>query len=164
YGATGGGAASVLIGGFQRLAVNPDGSGVVFEVTNKVAQLPGLSPDPLEEGFFFVRADGTGLRRLAPPSRDPQFRLIPDSSAPLGFGLLGPFPLSIAFSRDGRTVVYTDIGPGPSGEEAAQVVTLDLATGKRTQLTSLAPPDQGFVASARFATEDTIRFPIAAAH
>src|SRR5262249_2298642 len=49
----------------------------------------------------------------------------------------------------------------PSGEEAAPVVTLDLATGKRTQLTSLAPPDQGFVASARFVSEDTIVFAIA---
>src|SRR5262249_8848415 len=49
----------------------------------------------------------------------------------------------------------------PSGEDAAQVVTLALATGKRTQLTSLAPPDQGFVARGRFVSEDAIVFAIA---
>jgi hypothetical protein len=41
---------------------------VVFEVTNRLLVDPpfgGLSPEPPEEGFFFVRSDGTGLRRIA---------------------------------------------------------------------------------------------------
>src|SRR5262249_53951183 len=144
YGASGDGNAAAVVGGFQRLAATPDGSGVVFEVTNGVAVLPGISLDPIEEGFFFVRTDGTGLRRLGPPSRASLFQLFPDPAFPLGFGV-NVLKLNIAFSRDGRTVVYTDLGPGPSGEEAVQVVTLDLATARRTQLTTLATPEEGQV-------------------
>jgi len=156
YGALGDGSVSAVIGGFQRLAVTPDGSAVVFEVTNKVvdpSSFGGLSPDPIEEGLFYVRADGTGLRRLGPPSRAPLFQLNPD-------GGIGVNVLSSAFSRDGRTVVYTDLGPGPSGEEAVQVVTLDIATGRRTQVTTLPLPDDGVVNGTRFVDKDTIVFVI----
>ena len=138
YGSDGVGGSPVILGGFQRLAVTPDGSGVVFEVTNGVALFPGISPEPLDEGFFFVRADATHLRRLGPPSRTPPFQLLNFPDAPLGFGL-GLNSLNIAFSPDGETVVYLDRGPGLGGEEADQVVTLDLATRHRIQLTSLPP-------------------------
>jgi hypothetical protein len=156
YGAIGFGDVSTVIGGFQRLAVTPDGSGVVFEVTNKVvdpSSFGGLSPDPIEEGFFYVRADGSGLRRLAPPSRARLFQFPPDGGIAVNV-------LSIAFSRDGRTVVYADLGPGPSGEEAVQVVTLDIATGRRTQLTSLPVPEEGVVNGTRFVNRNTVVFVI----
>ena len=163
YGASGTGAGAAVIGGFERLAVAPDGSGVVFEVTNTVVDpslFGGLSPDPIEEGFFYVRADGTGLRRLGPPSHAPLWQLIPDPSSSLGGVDVSTLVLSIAFSRDGRTVVYTDLGPGPNGEEAPQVVTLDIATGRRIQLTSLPPPEEGVVNGTRFVDKDTIIFVI----
>jgi hypothetical protein len=51
---------------FHGSLVLPDGSGVVFQLTNDHSILPWLVPDPPEEGWFFVRADGTGLRRLRP--------------------------------------------------------------------------------------------------
>src|SRR5262245_6597151 len=56
------GADSVVVGFFQqRLSVTPDGSGVVFEVTDGVTHRPGLDyftlPDGIERGFYFVRAD-----------------------------------------------------------------------------------------------------------
>jgi hypothetical protein len=164
YGAVGNGAATTLLGGFQRLAVTPDGSGVVFEVSNGTVFPPsvfgGLSPDPTEEGFFYVRADGTGRRRLGPPSRVSMSQFVPNPSSVLGLGydIFGPLTLNIAFSRDGRTVAYPDLGPGPGGEEAGQVVTLDIATGRRTQLTSLPPPAEGVVNGVRFVDKDTIVF------
>ena len=54
---------SVAIGVFQHMAVLPDGSGVVFEVTKQLSLLPAVTPEPPEEGIFFVRADGR-----APPA------------------------------------------------------------------------------------------------
>src|SRR4029453_14376773 len=57
YGAGRGGEIAMVFGGFERIGVSPDSSGVVFEVTNEYVQVPfrGLSPEPPEEGFFFVR-------------------------------------------------------------------------------------------------------------
>ena len=117
------GSSSVTAGAFQRLGVSPDGSGVVFEKTTRFSIAIGrlaLAPD--DEGFFFVHADGSGLRRLGPASREKY-----DNTTPL------------SFSADGRTVAFADVGPGPAGEDAAQVVTLDVATGKRFQVTHLPP-------------------------
>src|SRR4029453_17140137 len=45
--------------------------------------------------------------------------------------------VQIAFSPNGRRIAFTDAGPGPGGEEAAQIVVLDLATGRRTLVTRL---------------------------
>ena len=44
---------------------------------------------------------------------------------------------TLTFSPDGREVVLTDLGPGPAGEEAVQVFTLNIDTGERVQLTHL---------------------------
>jgi hypothetical protein len=135
YGQIRWGAVSMLGGGLQRLGVSPDGSGVVFEVNDEFSTLtpppPPLSPE--QKGFFFVRSDGRGLRPLGPPSHEPSFGSVWALSPP------------IAFSPNGRRIAFTDRGPGPGGEDAPQVVVLDLATGQRTQLTHLpsgkAPED-----------------------
>src|SRR5262249_22512174 len=93
---------AVIIGNFQRLGATQDGSGLVFEVTNDNSR-PALGVVPEQEGFFYVRSDGRGLRRLGPASRDRTWRDVPglDSSR-----------WSLRFSPNGRTVVYTDVGPG----------------------------------------------------
>jgi len=137
FGAYRSGANSVYAFPLQRLGVSPDGSGVVFEVTFEFSILAALgvpnSLAPDQEGIFFVRADGTGLRRLGRASREPSQRLlgIPSPS------YLFPF---FSFSPDGRAVTFTD---HPDGEDAPQVVVLDIASGERRTATKLldAPPD-----------------------
>jgi hypothetical protein len=117
----------------QRLGVSPDGSAVVFEVNDEFSISQFTLPSPEQRGFFIVRSDGSGVRPLGPASRDRSFEAFP--SPP------------IAFSPNGRRIAFTDLGPGPGGEEAVQIVVLDLATGKRTQVTRLpsgtppSPPD-----------------------
>jgi len=121
----------------QRLGVSPDGSGVVFEVTFEFSIFAALGARnplaPEQEGIFFVRADGTGLRRLGRASREPSQRLLGIPSPSYNFPLF-------SFSPDGRAVTFTD---RPDGEDAPQVVVLDIASGARRTLTRLfdAPPD-----------------------
>jgi len=129
------GESSPVAGVFQRIGVSPDGSGVVFELTNDFSLLPLLRIPPEQEGFFFVRADGSGLRALGPASRDPTFRLLPSPSRSSGF--IYWWGGTFAFSPDGRRVAFTDVAPGPDGEEATQVVVMDVASGRRTQVTRL---------------------------
>ncbi len=57
YGQTRSGEASVLVGAFQRLAVMPDGSNVVFEVTDDFWLFRGFVAQE-QKGFFVVGADG----------------------------------------------------------------------------------------------------------
>ena len=114
----------------QRIGVSPDGSTVAFEVTNATLTLPFLAAPPEQEGIWSVRADGTGLRNLGPASRDPTFRQGPTLSS--------SFPY-FSFSPDGRLVAFTDAGPDASGNAAVQVFTLDVTTGRRTQVTHLPP-------------------------
>jgi hypothetical protein len=127
---------SPIVGAFQRIGVSPDGRHVVFEVTDDFSGTrQKLVPPEQPEGIFIVRADGRGLRRLGPASRDPSFRYAMDPASPLGLrvGAWIPFP----FSPDGRAVVLTDLGTCPAGEEAVQIFTLDVVTGERKQLTHL---------------------------
>lgn len=153
----------VVAGGVQRLGVRPDGSAVVFEVNNDVALFPlGLpSPSP-QQGFFFARADGSGLRWLAPPSAVPIFDLFTSSSVIGGYGV-AIFP-NLPFSPDGSHVVFTDMGPGPAGETAIQLFTLDVATGERprqvTHLPSAQSPIPGLLATGfpSFLTAGTVGF------
>jgi hypothetical protein len=134
------GAASVAAFPLQRLAVSPDGSGVVFEVNQEFSISPPptvLSPD--QEGFFFVRSDGSRRRRLGPASRVASFQLSPDPTSPVGFAVI--FLSSLTFSPNGRRIAFEDLGAGPGGE-AVQIVVADLVTGQRTQVTHLpsGPP------------------------
>jgi len=134
------GGLSVLTGGFQRLGVTLDGSTVVFEVTDQFSLYRGFVPAQ-QKGFWVVRADGSGLHRIADASREASFAA--DWNCILfGGGNCVPnidISLSPDFSPDGRQLVFTDRGPDTSGTQAAQVFTLDLTTGVRTQLTFLPP-------------------------
>jgi hypothetical protein len=131
-------ATSVIFGAFHRMGVSLDGRHVVFEVTDDFTnfQTKHLVPPEQQEGIFIVRADGRDRpRRLGPASRAPSFRYGLDAAAPLGVRASGAEGL--CFSPDGREVVLTDLGPGPGGEEAVQIFTLDLVTGHGKQLTHL---------------------------
>jgi hypothetical protein len=130
-------ATSAIFGVFQRMGVSLDSRYVIFEVTDDFTLFTTkhLVPPQQQEGIFIVRADGQGLRRLGPASRDPSFRFGFDAAAPGGVRASGA--QGFCFSPDGRETVLTDLGPGPGGEEAVQIFTLDLVTGTRTQLTHL---------------------------
>ena len=119
---------------FQRLAVLPDGSGVVFEVTSQFSTSPTPTAElSLEDGIFFVRADGSGLRRLGPASRWPTSFVVADPPRGLTLGDDGEF---FPVSPDGRTVALIDLGPfDAAGHEAPQICLLDLRSGQRCQLT-----------------------------
>jgi hypothetical protein len=125
------------IGVFHRLGVSPDGSQVVFEVTDEdeLTFFPRNTLPTEQKGIFAVRADGTGLRRLGPPSRDPPYLCL----ALHRCFQSRPF---FVFSPNGRTVAYTDLGPSHDHEDAIQIFTLDLVTGDATQVTQLPPARQ----------------------
>ena len=114
-------------GGIQRLGVRPDGSAVVFEVTDATASFrPRIPLSADQEGIYIARADGSGSpRRIGPASSRVSLQ---------GDGYIDE-DLFYSFSPDGRTIVYTDLAP----DRTAQVVTLDVTTGTRTQLTHLPP-------------------------
>jgi hypothetical protein len=126
----------------QRFGVSPDGSMVVFEETDDHSILAPYFPQGFvpseEEGMFVVQSDGTGLRRLGDASREPCTRFAVDPSTPTGFNADAQC-WRLFFSPDGRTIAFTDMGPDATGQEAAQVFTMDIASGARTQITHLAP-------------------------
>jgi hypothetical protein len=129
------GNASSVVGVFQRIAVLPDGSGVVFEVTKQLSLDPAITPEPPAEGIFFVRADGRSPpRRMGDASRFPTFVAVADPNSPIGLSF-GP-PDLFHVSPDGRHMALTDFGPDTDGHEAPQIFLLDLRSPyKRTQLT-----------------------------
>src|SRR5262249_28591270 len=90
---------------------------VVFDVTKQFSTI-AFTPEPPKEGIFFVRADGSGLRQLGPPSRVPAFGQLRWPASP-----------------DGRSIAFIDLGPSTAGYDAPQVVLLDLRSGRRRQLT-----------------------------
>jgi hypothetical protein len=127
---------SVATGVFQRMAVLPDGSGVVFEVTKQLSLLPAVTPEPPAEGIFFVRADGTGLHRLGPASRFPTLLAVRDPNSPIGVSFISPGANQFVVSPDGREMAFIDFGPDTDGHEAPQIFLLDLRSPyTRTQLT-----------------------------
>jgi len=137
------GAGSVGVGRFQRLGVLPDGSGVIVELTNDHSIYPPATPDPPQEGIFFVRSNGKGLRRLGPQSELPLFTSTLDPASPIGLTFSLEDNVLFSSSPDGRLVTFADIGPGPGGEEAPQVFTLDVRTGQRRQVTHVPPAPPG---------------------
>jgi len=132
------------LGAFQRLGMAPDGSGVVFELSDALAQVGRDLLPPEQGGMYYVRADGSGLRRLGPASRVPAWYFVP----PTGLW----YNIRFGFDPAGRQVTYPDLGPfDDTGEEAPQVFVKRLATGERRQLTFLPrvahagdPPDIGW--------------------
>jgi hypothetical protein len=147
------------VGAFQRLAVTPDGEDIVFELTDAVSIFPLVLLAPEERGIFLMHADGTGMRRLAPPSREPTFRFLASQQS-IQINVLPGF----AFSPSGRTVAFTDLGPGPTSDETVQIFTLDLITGERRQVTHLpiaTPPSNLFPPTCcpSFIDDDTVTFP-----
>jgi hypothetical protein len=135
YGRSRYGTGSVYAGVFQRIGVTPDGSGVVFEVTDEFsinASNQLLPPD--REGIFFVRADGTGFRRLGAASRANSSFLV---FAPTPTGFAGFDYAFFSFSSDGRRFAFTDLGPAADGASTVQIFVQDLDGGEPRQITRL---------------------------
>ncbi len=106
-------------GPLQRFGITPDGSGIVYELSDEfVAEGRGLLP-PEQHGLYYMRTDGRGGRRLGPASRSPTV-----------FG--GGFTdATIAFSPNGQVFAYIDHGPDEEGHDAAQVFVHNLMPGPR---------------------------------
>jgi hypothetical protein len=131
------GTGSVYAGAFQRIGVTPDGSGVVFEVTDEFSIAgPNQFVTPDQEGIFFVRADGTGLRRLGPASRANSSSL---GLAPTPTGFTGLDYAFFSFSPNGESFTFTDLGPAADGSPAIQIFVQDLDGGEARQITRLPP-------------------------
>jgi hypothetical protein len=120
---------------------------VVFEVTSQWFPLPALRRPP-EEGFFFVRADGRGLRRLGPASRA-------SAEEAAAQGAQDLFPIS----PDGRTIVLHDLGPDRDGHDVPQLFLLDTRSGQRRQLTHQSNADpKSALCCALFLNNRTVLF------
>src|SRR5262249_13652948 len=114
------------------------------------------------EGVYRVGADGRGRRRLGPPSRVASFAYFHDASD----RVVGASSADVLyrFSPDSQRIVFTDLGPSPTGNDAIQIATLEVATGRYRQVSHLsAPYDQRLnllptALAPRFADRDTIVF------
>lgn len=145
------GSQSVFFFFLQDVAVSPDGSGVIFEVTDNFSPLPPRLLPEADEGIFFVRSDGSGLHRVAEARTESSFVL--DTAVNTR---------AFAFSPDGRAIVFVDGGIGPEGEIARQIVTVEIDDGTRRQITHLpvAKPAGRFppTCCAGYVDSDTIGF------
>ncbi len=104
---------SMAGGAISRIGVSRDGSQVVFEVTDDFSLTNRQQVPPDREGIYLVGADGSGLRRLGPASRDHSLRIAPEPRSPVGF--LASVDPQLPFSPDGRRILFTDRGAGPGG-------------------------------------------------
>lgn len=150
------GAGSVAIARFQRIGVTPDGTGVVFELTNEHSVFPPVTPAPPDTGIFFIRRDGSGLRKLGPASQVPLIEVVPDPTSTLGLTLGGTgATFALTFNPSGTLFAYEDLGPGPDGADASQVFVMEVATGARRQVTRVpAGPAGGPVSGNAFFVDD----------
>jgi len=145
---------------FQRMAVLPDASGVVFEVSKQTIPPPfrDRAIEPPEEGIFFVRANGKGLRRLGDASR---FPLVAFGASAVQLGSIAGFRnverVDYPITTDSRTLALTDYVRGPDGQDAPQLFTLDIGTRVRTQVTHF-PPSGPVPFRPDFADDRTILF------
>ena len=134
------GSNSLYAGAFQRMGVSPKGEVVLFEVTYDFWPFrfePWAALPEDKEGMFLVRADGTGLRKLAPHSQERDFVVDPACYRP-GVGCSGGSHTPVfEFSPDCQTVVLTDRGRDSAGKMSAQIFTLDLRSRERRQITKL---------------------------
>jgi hypothetical protein len=145
---------SVLLGVFQRLGMSPDGSVLVFEVTDDFSNVSDKQVPPDQEGIFVVHSDGSHLRRIGDASRNPCFRFDFASGR-------GDWEAVFPFNAGGSIITFTDFGPGPDGD-AVQIFTMDAATGQRHQVTRLpdVDPPRGMAPTSypSFVDDQTIAF------
>ena len=161
YGEFRDGGVATTVAPLQRLGISPDGRTILFEVNPHTKSLPGpaFEVQEADEGIFAVRADGSGLRRLGPPSRERPYKG-PAAPYPFppGFNIAGGD--GFKFSPDGRFVVFSDRGLGSDGTEAGQLVVMDVLSGTRTQVTALSgateSPPLGFDLWGDFVDDETI--------
>jgi hypothetical protein len=155
-----GGTGSVGVGLIQRVGVLPDESGVVFELTSAHSLYPPASPKPPQEGIFFVRPDGRGLRRLGPATTLPLLTAVADPASPGGLAFSFRENAIFNSSPNSRLITFTDAGPGPDGELAPQIFVLDVESAKRTPLTSVPPATPGVtpVCCPNFVDDRTVTF------
>jgi hypothetical protein len=117
------------LGPLQRFGITPDGSGIVYELSDEFVLAGGGMLPPEQSGIYYVRADGSDLRRLGPASRSPTH---------FSHRIEGP----LAFDPAGRTFTYVDRGPDDEGHDGAQVFVQGLAPGEsRRQVTRLPAVD-----------------------
>ena len=153
------GAASIVVGPFQRLGLSPHSQTLLFEVSTHNVVFPAPAFEVPEEGIFAVRADGSGMRSLGPASREKPFKGPAPSSYPPGFSIdVEPI---FNFSPSGRFVVFSDRGPGADGTDAGQLTVMDVVTGARTQVTAFSattqdPPSLGANVLGWFLDDDTV--------
>jgi hypothetical protein len=153
------GATAVAVGAFQRLGVTPDGRTVLFELNTRVAEPSIAAPrfSVPEEGIFAVGPDGH-VRALGPASAEKAYRY--GSILPGFADAVDTTFTSFSFSPNSRYVAFSDRGPGVDASDAAQIVVMNLGSGKRRQLTHFVAPKAenptGANALAVFLDDDTL--------
>lgn len=139
WGESGLGGNQVFVSAIQRWGISPDSSLVLFELTDDFSIFTHVMPDE-QKGIYAVRADGSGLRKIAPASRDSMFRIDwPCKLDPQCPHVSSTIFAGFSFSADGRRVVYTDVGMSETGEMAPEIFTLAVSGGEPRQITDLPP-------------------------